>query len=105
MCQMSGVKCHVSGVSCQVSGFRCHAFFCLSFLDKVVKLVGAGSVINGAYHEYFWIMSYLVPNSNIFQIQAFTLPKVFSSINNYGIFYEDAAKYIKLWEIRYKIVF
>ena len=41
---MSGVKCHVSGVLCQVS----HIFF-LGGGDKVVKLVGGGSVINAAY--------------------------------------------------------
>ena len=49
---MSGVTCHVLGVTCQVSGVRCHVsgvtclmFFLLFFLDKVVGLVGGGSVL------------------------------------------------------------
>ena len=33
---------------CHVSGVRCHVFF-FFFSDKVLKLVGGGSVINGAY--------------------------------------------------------
>ena len=45
MCHMSSVMCHVSGVMCQVSGVV--LFF--SFLDKVVELVGEGSIINEAY--------------------------------------------------------
>ena len=56
--QMSGVMCHVSDVTCQVSLVRCDVsgvmfffFFFLFhfFLDKVVGLVGGGSVINGAF--------------------------------------------------------
>ena len=50
MGHMSHVTCHVSCVRCQVSHVTCHVsqyyFFCV--LDKVVKLVGGGSVINGA---------------------------------------------------------
>ena len=48
---VSGVRCHVSRVTCQVSRVR-HNFFLL-FLDKVVELVGEGSVINGAYPVLF----------------------------------------------------
>ena len=50
MCQVSHVTCHMSRVTCCVSPITCHMssvrFF---FLDKVVKLVRGGSVINGAY--------------------------------------------------------
>ena len=49
-CQMSGVRCHVSGVTCFFVFFF---FFSSSFLDKVVKLVGGGSVINGALPVLF----------------------------------------------------
>ena len=41
-------KCHMSGVTGQVSHFLFYFF-----LDKVVKLVGGGSVINGAYPVQF----------------------------------------------------
>ena len=43
MCHMAGFTCHMSGVMCQ--------FFVLVYFssDKVVELVGGGSVINGAY--------------------------------------------------------
>ena len=40
------VMCHVSHVTCHVSHVTCHNFFLL-FSDKVVKLIGGGSVING----------------------------------------------------------
>ena len=43
---MSGVTCHVSVVTCHV--FFCDVFFVV-FLDKMMGLVGGGSVINGAY--------------------------------------------------------
>ena len=51
---MSHVMYHVSRhVSRHVSHVMCHVshvtFFLLFFLDKVVKLIGGGSVINGAY--------------------------------------------------------
>ena len=41
----------MSHVMCQVSGVTCHmTFFILNlFFDKVLELVGRGSVINGAY--------------------------------------------------------
>ena len=45
---MSCVRCQVSGVKCHVSGVKCHFFFLFSS-DKVLELVGGGSVINGAY--------------------------------------------------------
>ena len=51
MCHMSHDTCHVSHVRCHVSGVTCHVshvrFFSSS--DKVVKLIGGESVINGAY--------------------------------------------------------
>ena len=49
---MSHVMCHVS----HVTFFFFLSFFILLFLDKVVKLVGGGSVINGAYPVYFFSM-------------------------------------------------
>ena len=51
MCHMSHVTCHMSCVMCHMSHVTCKKiiikknFFC----DKGVKLVGGGSVINGAY--------------------------------------------------------
>ena len=62
MCHVSSVTCHVSPVMCHVSPVTCHlshVIFLFIFLDKkkyplekmdkVVELVGGGSVINGAY--------------------------------------------------------
>ena len=53
-CHMSHVACHMSCVMCHMSHVTCHVscvtFFILFFSsDKVVKLIGGGSVINGAY--------------------------------------------------------
>ena len=50
-CHMSGVTCQVSGVRSQVSGVRYHMsqFIFKFFVEKVVELVGGGSVINRAY--------------------------------------------------------
>ena len=42
---MSRVTCHVSHVMCHLSHVMCQIFF----FYKVVKLIGGGSVINGAY--------------------------------------------------------
>ena len=50
-CPMSCVTCHMSGVRCQVSGVRCQVsqhMYIYFFFDKVVELIGFGSVINGA---------------------------------------------------------
>ena len=44
MSHMSNARCHMSGVTCHVSCVMCQVFF-----DKVMELVGGGSVINGAY--------------------------------------------------------
>ena len=69
MCQMSLVMCHVSCVTCHMSRGTCHVahvtchvslFFLIYFLlDKLVKLVVGGSVINGAmpssFSEWSWI--------------------------------------------------
>ena len=51
MCHMSGVTRHMSGVMCQV--FRVIFLILIFFFDKVLELVGGGSVINGAYPDYF----------------------------------------------------
>ena len=52
MCHMSRVTCHMSHVTCHLSHVTCHIFFCYCcFFGKVVKLIGGGSVINGAYFE------------------------------------------------------
>ena len=50
MCHVSCVMCHVSHVMCQMSHFF--------FSDKVVKLSGGGSVINGAYPSSFEVMEH-----------------------------------------------
>ena len=60
ICHVSIVTCHVSPVMCHMSHVTCHLshvkifFFYIFFnplniFDKVVELVGGGSVINGAY--------------------------------------------------------
>ena len=41
MCHKSHVMCHMAGVRCQVTG--------VFIFYKVVRLVGGGSVMNGAY--------------------------------------------------------
>ena len=50
-CHMSHVACHVSHVTCHMSHVTCHVLCvtCLFFLDKVVKLIAGGSIINGSY--------------------------------------------------------
>ena len=50
-CQVTcHVTCHVTcQVTCHMSHVTCHMSFFFFFLDKVVKLIGGGSVINGAY--------------------------------------------------------
>ena len=56
---MSGVMSQVSCVRCQVSGVACHVniysffFVFFVFFDKVLGLVGGGSVINKAYPSSF----------------------------------------------------
>ena len=51
---MSGVTCQVPGVTCQVSGVSRHmSSFFLPFSDKMVELVGGGSVINEATPSSF----------------------------------------------------
>ena len=51
MCHMSHVTCHMSHVTCHMSHVTCHMSHvtCNFLLDIVLKLVGGGSVINGAY--------------------------------------------------------
>ena len=44
---VSRVTCHVSRVTCHMSRVTCH------MLNKLVKLIGGGSVINGAYPVQF----------------------------------------------------
>ena len=54
---VSHVKCHVSRVTCHVSHVTCHMlFFFVLFFDKMVKPIGGGSVINGAYLVYLNIL-------------------------------------------------
>ena len=54
---LSRVRCHMSCVTCQMSRVTCHMspviYIYIYFLDKVVKLVREGSVINRAYPVYF----------------------------------------------------
>ena len=50
MCHVSRVTCHMSRVTCPMSHFLIFLiFFFFSFSDKVVNLIGGGSVINVAY--------------------------------------------------------
>ena len=63
MCHVSHIMCHVSPVTCHVSPVTCHMsknmlhvlnkeniyIYPSEKFDKVVELVGGGSVINGAY--------------------------------------------------------
>ena len=55
MCYMSCVTCHMSHVTCHMSCVTCHnVFLCFFvFLDNMVKLIGRGCVINGAYLVQF----------------------------------------------------
>ena len=48
-CVTSGVMCHLSHVTCHMSYFIYLFNFYLFFLEKVVKLIRGGSVINKAY--------------------------------------------------------
>ena len=56
-CNMSHVMCQLSRVRCHVSGVTCNHFFLFFFssffIDKVLELVGGGSVINGANPSSF----------------------------------------------------
>ena len=58
-CHMSRGTCHVSHVTCHMSRVTCHFFLLLLllsfsfFLDKVLELIGGGSVINGATPSSF----------------------------------------------------
>ena len=54
---MSNVRCHVSSVTCFFF-FLC--FFSFYLFDKVVKLVGGGSIINMACPVYFFILFYFI---------------------------------------------
>ena len=61
-CNLSLVTCHVSNVICHVSHVTCHMFFFVCFFwDKVLEIIGVGSVINGAYTKnhffsVFWVI-------------------------------------------------
>ena len=44
---MSCVMCHVSSVTCHMSCVTCHVSHVTFFLDKLLKPIGGGSVING----------------------------------------------------------
>ena len=58
MCCMSRVLSHIPCVTCHVSQF-------FSFLlDKVVELVGGGSVIKGAYSVFFRASRDLWPSND-----------------------------------------
>ena len=60
---VSHVICHVSCVTCHMSHVTCHFFFFffffLFFSEKLVKFIGGGSVINGAYPVQFQYTSKL----------------------------------------------
>ena len=66
MCHVSRVMCHVSCVTCHVLRVTCHvSIFLIFFLDKVVNLIGGGSVINGAYPVQFTILTRKTQNTYI----------------------------------------
>ena len=48
-CDVSHVTCHMSRVTCHVSRVTFFYFFIFGGGDKVLKLIGGGSVINAAY--------------------------------------------------------
>ena len=64
-CHVSHVTCHVSRVTCHMSHVTCHLIFLkfnfilIFFLDKVVKLIVGGSIINGAYPVQFLHKKYV----------------------------------------------
>ena len=60
--QVPHVTFHVSHVTCHMSQVRCHVS--PFFMDKVVELVGRGSVINGAYPFQF-LDEYIPPPQNV----------------------------------------
>ena len=53
-CHMAHVICHMSHDTCHMSLVTCPmSFLNLPFFDKVLELIGGGSVINGAYLVQF----------------------------------------------------
>ena len=58
------VMCHKSRATCHMSRVTCQMFFFVFLLFKVVKLIGGGSVINGAYPFYFFYNG----NINFFKV-------------------------------------
>ena len=65
---VSHVRCQVSGLRCQVSDVRHHLFYLFFsniFLEKVVRLVGGGSVINAAYPVQFSSLRTFLPPGKI----------------------------------------
>ena len=72
-CHVSGVMCHVSRVTCHVSHVTCHVshvaclvvlnYYYLFFLEKEVKLVGGGFVINEAPPSSFLRTNFFVKYS------------------------------------------
>ena len=79
MCHMSCVTCHVSHVTCHMSHviyYMSHVFFSLFFLlflDKMVGLVGGGSVINGAYPVQFSLQINTFKDYNCYILSALCL--------------------------------
>ena len=56
-CHISHVTGHVSHVACHKSHVMCHMshIFFYFFFPRGVKLIGTGSVINGAYRQYSFL--------------------------------------------------
>ena len=77
MCHVSRVTCHVSHVTCHMSRFFFFFFFSFLFSDKVVKLIGGGSVINGGLPRL------VINNILFFTIQ--TLHKGFYKLGEYCV--------------------
>ena len=60
-CHVSRVTWHMSRVTCHMARVLCHNFFLFKFfLEKEVKLVGGGSVINGATPSSLLIYTFFV---------------------------------------------
>ena len=80
---VSGVRCQVSGVTCEVS---CVFFVVVLImnLDKMVELVGGGSVINGATSlvcQYKQFLFFNTPNE-VFRTFSLSLYPCTIKINN-----------------------
>ena len=85
---MSRVTCHMSRVTCHMSRVMCHFlffifFYLIFFPDKVVELIGGGSVINGATPSSFPYGLKMMSKNTLSELQPDSA--------SYGYFLEDQA--------------